>query len=161
MPPKKGKTGGKKGKKTKKVDDEKQEREFVFKNIEDFQEYAQVQKLLGNRRCEVQCFDGLIRLAHMRGNLRKKKIFISMGDIVLVSIREFENTKCDILYQYNVKEAKKLKSLGEVPSNIKVNEVDIVVEQTDENDIGIDFDDSDNEEKEKFKKDFEENFNAI
>lgn len=164
MPPKKGKMGGKKGKKTKKVEDDKQERELVFKNVEDFQEYGQVQKLLGNCRCEVLCFDGLTRLGHMRGNLRKKKIFIKMGDIVLLSIREFEVTKCDILYQYNIKESRKLKNLGEIPSSVKINEaVDIVADQTEENDIGIDFEeeDYDDEEKENFKKDFEDNFKAI
>lgn len=35
-------------------------------------EYAQVTKMLGNGRLESMCFDGLKRLCHIRGKLRKK-----------------------------------------------------------------------------------------
>ena len=49
-------------------DDDK--RELVFR--EDGQEYAQVIKMLGNGRLEALCFDGEKRLAHIRGQMRKK-----------------------------------------------------------------------------------------
>ena len=39
---------------------------------EDGQEYAQVTKMLGNGRLEVQCFDSEKWLAHIRGKMRKK-----------------------------------------------------------------------------------------
>lgn len=39
---------------------------------EDGQEYAQVVKMLGNGRLEANCFDGISRLCHIRGKLRKK-----------------------------------------------------------------------------------------
>jgi translation initiation factor 1A len=45
-------------------------RELIFK--EEGQEYAQVIKMLGNGRLEAFCFDGVSRLAHIRGKLRKK-----------------------------------------------------------------------------------------
>ena len=35
-------------------------------------EYGQVLRMLGNGRCEVYCFDGKNRLAHIRGKMRKK-----------------------------------------------------------------------------------------
>lgn len=37
-------------------------------------EYAQVIKMLGNGRLEALCFDGVKRLCHIRGKLRKKVI---------------------------------------------------------------------------------------
>ena len=37
-----------------------------------FPEYAQVTKMLGNGRLEAMCFDGVKRLCHIRGKLRKK-----------------------------------------------------------------------------------------
>lgn len=37
-----------------------------------FSEYAQVTKMLGNGRLEAMCFDGVKRLCHIRGKLRKK-----------------------------------------------------------------------------------------
>jgi translation initiation factor 1A len=59
------------------------ERELIFK-VES-QEYAQVTKLLGNCRLEVQCFDGKTRLANIRGSMRKK-VWIKINDVVLILI---------------------------------------------------------------------------
>jgi translation initiation factor 1A len=108
------KKGGKKGKKGKKPTTVNEiERELVFKA--DDQEYCQVIKLLGNCRLEGKCFDGKTRLCHIRGSMTKKKVWIKVNDIVLVSLREFEDAKCDVLYLYNPKEIKRLQTLGEIP----------------------------------------------
>jgi translation initiation factor 1A len=40
--------------------------------VEDWVEYAQVTKMLGNGKVEAMCFDGEKRLAHIRGKMRKK-----------------------------------------------------------------------------------------
>lgn len=53
-----------------KNENETEKRELIFK--EDGQEYAQVTKMLGNGRLEAMCFDGVKRLCHIRGKLRKK-----------------------------------------------------------------------------------------
>ena len=84
----------------------------------------------------------------------------------MVSIREFEQSKCDVLFLYNLKEARRLKNLGELPENIKINENIDLVEKDNEEDIGVDIaehDDDEEEEikKEKFKNDFDENFKFI
>lgn len=161
------KKGGKKGKKGKKAKDNNEiERELVFKDIEQYQEYAQVTKLLGNCRCTVSCIDGAEKLAHIRGTMTKKKQWIKSGDIVLVSIREFEQNKCDIIYLYNLKEARKLKIMGELPSNIKINENVDLTEKEDEEDIGVDIveeqeEDDEENRKETFVKEFEDNFKFI
>jgi translation initiation factor 1A len=162
------KKGGKKGKKVKKQSDDSIERLLILK--EENQEYCQVTKLLGNSRTEGQCFDGKTRLCKIRGNLKKKKCWIKNGDIVIVSLRDFEDDKCDIIYVYHVKEIKKLIKMGELPQTIKINELEAGEEINE--DIGIDFKESDDDcddeddielqkQKENFKKDFEENFNAI
>ena len=166
------KKGGKKGKKAKKVKDNNEiERPLEFKNIEDNQEYAQVIKLLGNCRCTVSCIDGVERLAHIRGTMTKKKQWIKAGDIILVSLREFEQNKCDVIYLYTLKEGRKLKSLGELPENVKINENLDLLEKENEDDLGIDIiednedvdDDEDNlkQLKEQFKSDFDQNFKYI
>ena len=158
-------TGGNKAKKQKKPSDNVVERELVFKDITQFQEYAQVTKTLGNKRFELTCFDGKTRLGHARGSLKKKKVFVKLGDVVLVSLREFEDAKCDILDVYTQKEVKSLKSYGEIPNTVR----DDLVENTVEEDIGFDFDNGEEEDideeeqkkKEDFKKDFELNFESI
>lgn len=68
MPKNKGKGG--KNRRRGKNENESEKRELIFK--EDQQEYAQVTKMLGNGRLEAMCFDGVKRLCHIRGKLRKK-----------------------------------------------------------------------------------------
>lgn len=53
---------------------------FVCSNLE----YAQVIKMLGNGRLEAMCFDGVKRLCHIRGKLRKKVILYTVAYIALV-----------------------------------------------------------------------------
>lgn len=118
MPKNMGK-GGNKRKKGKKILDF--ERELVFKT--EMQEYAQVLKLMGDSRLEVQCIDGIKRDGHIRGKM-KKKVWVVVGDVVLVALREFEKEKCDILIKYTEDEVRKLKSLKEIPDNIKVPEAE-------------------------------------
>ena len=81
-------------------------RELAYKDDE--QEYAQIMKMLGNGRLEVFCFDGEKRQATIRGKLRKK-VWMNLGDVVLVSLREYQNEKCDVLHKYNPDEVRKLK----------------------------------------------------
>ena len=156
------KKGGNKAKKQKKNPVNEDERKLVLKDDMNFQEYAQINKLFGNGRFEANCFDGKIRLAHARGNLKKKKIFVKAGDVVIVSLREFEDAKCDVIYVYKPKEIRELKKMGEIPQTITED----LLKETEETDIGFDFnyegeDDDIEEKKEDFKENFEENFEAI
>lgn len=45
---------------------------MVFKEFG--QEYGQITKMLGHGHLEVQCFDGVKRIGHIRGKLRKKVV---------------------------------------------------------------------------------------
>ena len=140
-------------------DDEK--RELVFKEdgqggsrphfdviIQDFPdmvvsrhtEYAQVIKMLGNGRLEAMCFDGEKRLAHIRGKMRKK-VWINQGDIILLSLREFQDDKADVIQKYTADEARNLKAYGELPETAKINETDTF--GPGEEDDNIEFDEDD------------------
>ena len=133
MPKNKGKGG--KNRRRGKNENEDEKRELVFK--EDGQEYAQVLKMLGNGRLEAFCFDGVKRLCHIRGKLRKK-VWINQGDIILVGLRDYQDTKADVILKYNPDEARNLKSYGELPENAKINEISLnreFGEDDDEEDI--------------------------
>lgn len=108
-----------KNKKKKIFDNENGKGELIFKELG--QEYSQILRMLGNGRCETYCFDGVKRLCHIRGKMRKK-IWINVGDIVLIGIREFQNQKGDIILKYSSSEARQLKAYGELPFNIQINE---------------------------------------
>eukprot|EP00547_Thalassionema_nitzschioides_P004012 CAMPEP_0194206576 /NCGR_PEP_ID=MMETSP0156-20130528/5557_1 /TAXON_ID=33649 /ORGANISM="Thalassionema nitzschioides, Strain L26-B" /LENGTH=142 /DNA_ID=CAMNT_0038933125 /DNA_START=100 /DNA_END=526 /DNA_ORIENTATION=+ len=140
MPKPKGNGG--KNRRRGKGDGEESKRELEFK--EEGQEYAQVVKMLGNGRCNCFCFDGVTRLGHIRGKMRKK-VWITAGDIVLVGLREFQDEKVDIIHKYSADEARNLKQYGELPETARINETAVDMAMTDDNtnndDIGIDFDD--------------------
>jgi translation initiation factor 1A len=98
--------------------------------------------MLGNGRCECFCFDGVTRLGHIRGKMRKK-VWITAGDIVLVGKRDFQDEKVDIVHKYSADEARNLKQYGELPETARINEtaVDMAMSgNNDDDDIGIDFD---------------------
>lgn len=52
----------------------------------------QVMRMLGNGRAECYCYDGVTRLGHIRGKMRKK-VWVSAGDIVLVGKRDYQDDK--------------------------------------------------------------------
>uniref|UniRef100_A0A8C2A7G6 Eukaryotic translation initiation factor 4C n=1 Tax=Cyprinus carpio TaxID=7962 RepID=A0A8C2A7G6_CYPCA len=112
MPKNKGKGG--KNRRRGKNENESEKRELVFK--EDGQEYAQVIKMLGNGRLEAMCFDGVKRLCHIRGKLRKK-VWINTSDIILIGLRDYQDNKADVILKYNADEARSLKAYGELPEH--------------------------------------------
>jgi initiation factor 1A len=79
-------------------------------------EYAQVLRMLGNGRLEAQCIDGVKRLCHIRGKMRKK-VWVNAGDVVLVGLREFQDAKADVILKYQADEARSLKAYGELPES--------------------------------------------
>ena len=91
--------------------------------------------MLGNGRCECFCFDGVTRLGHIRGKMRKK-VWITAGDIVLVAKRDFQDEKVDIIHKYTADEARNLKQYGELPETARINEtaVDMAMTGDDDND---------------------------
>lgn len=110
--------------------------EFVLR--EDGQEYAQAGRMLGNGRLEAICFDGESRMAHIRGKLLKR-VWINTGDIILVALRDFQDNKVDVIHKYSSDQAKKLKSMGEIPSNTKLT-IDVALNE-DDDDIEFVFED--------------------
>lgn len=141
-----GKTGKGKGGKNRrrgKNDNSGQKRELIYK--EELQEYAQITRMLGNGRLEVSCFDGNKRMGHIRGKLRKK-VWMSQGDIILVSLREFQDEQCDVVHKYNSDEARTLKNIGELPENAKINETDTFGGDEDE-EVNFEFGEDEEEEE--------------
>eukprot|EP00331_Platyophrya_macrostoma_P028897 CAMPEP_0176461802 /NCGR_PEP_ID=MMETSP0127-20121128/34874_1 /TAXON_ID=938130 /ORGANISM="Platyophrya macrostoma, Strain WH" /LENGTH=227 /DNA_ID=CAMNT_0017853569 /DNA_START=60 /DNA_END=743 /DNA_ORIENTATION=- len=121
-------------------------RELIFK--EDEQEYAQVTKMLGDGRFECYCFDDVKRLANIRGQL-KKRVWFTVGDIVLVSLREYQDNKCDAFHKFTPDEVKKLKDLGEIPMSVKYEEGEVTENKNDDVIFDYNNDESDDDEEKK------------
>lgn len=131
MPKNKGK-GGKNRRKGKTESVVK--RELIYK--EDGQDYAQVTKMLGNGRVEAVFPDGAMRQCHIRGKMRKK-VWIQVGDIVLVGLRDFQDSKADIILKYNADESRQLQAEKAIPASMKINEN--AFDEEDDDDYGISF----------------------
>jgi translation initiation factor 1A len=93
--------GGKKFKRGKKFSKfaTKQTREIIYKT--EGQEYARLERNLGDHRFEILCADGVLRIAHIPGSFRKR-LWFHVGDYALVSMRSFQENKCDLCYKYNL-----------------------------------------------------------
>lgn len=100
----------------KKYTSEKPKQPLIFK--EDMEEYAQIEKMLGSGKVNLVFIDKTTCLGCIPGRMRgrmKKRNLISVGDVVLVSLRSFQETKCDIIHVYDKGEVAKLFSHGEIP----------------------------------------------
>lgn len=109
MPPPKG---GKKKRKGKDTLPENSNRVLELKH--DLEDYAKVTKILGDRRVTICLTDNKSCMGIIPGKFFKK-VWICVGDVVLVSMRDFQDNKCDILHKYTDNEIKKLYKLREIP----------------------------------------------
>ena len=69
----------------------------------EYEVYAYVIKLLGNCRVLVLCDNGTEAVGVIRGSMRRfnKRILIETGDIIAVSMRDYQTGKVDIVHKYN------------------------------------------------------------
>ena len=44
-------------------------------------------------------------------------MWINAGDIILIGLRDYQDTKADVILKYNSDEARNLKAYGELPEN--------------------------------------------
>jgi translation initiation factor 1A len=103
--------GGKGYKKGKKSGNEPPIKQLILK--EDGSEYATLGKNLGNSRFTCDCHDGRERLGHIRGKMQKR-VWLKQGDLVLVSVRDYQDDKCDIVHKYNESDKSELLKMGQL-----------------------------------------------
>jgi initiation factor 1A len=102
------------------------------------QQYARVIKMLGNCNLLVYCNDNKVRLSHIRGALRKR-CPIHVGDILLISLRDFETyepgelEKSDIVAKYPVDLLSKLRKQNDINPKLflALEERDVAQEEGD------------------------------
>ena len=115
---------GKGGKGCKKMKNSAIENNRLLLFKEHGQEYAVVQEIFGHGRYRCVFYDKTTRLCILRGSLRKSKMRIYKGDTVLVSLRDFQDAKADIIHVYAQEEVHSLANYGELETHV-VEENDI------------------------------------
>ena len=137
--------GGKKKRRGKNI----AEPELKVVEAQEEQYYGKIVNILGNGRFHVDVYipENQIEkkeayiinnlLCIMRGNMRKRN-WINKDGIVLVTLRDYEKEKADIVYSYSQEQIVKLKQKKKLP-NSKIFETDTTTE------VMFDKDDSDDE----------------
>jgi len=94
-----------------KKNSEQVKREIVlkFENTE----YGKVTKLMGECNFMVKCFDKIERMCHLRKGIKKDERVL-LNSLVLIGLRDYQETKGDIIYVYNRQQELELKKMGEV-----------------------------------------------
>ena len=108
------KRGGKTKSRTSRKKSPKINNELVYK--EEGQEYARVLKRLGGPNLRVLCEDGIERMGIIRGSMRNK-VWVKVDNYILVSLRDFQDEKCDVLQKYTDEHVRALKTAGEINDN--------------------------------------------
>jgi translation initiation factor 1A len=110
----------------------------------EYEVFAYVIKLLGNCRALVLCDNGNEAIGVIRGSMRRfnKRVLIETGDIIAVSMRDYQNNKVDIVHKYNMEQCKILINNKEI-SDTLINAYNRVNMNTinNANDANIIFDD--------------------
>lgn len=103
----------KKGAKKKNKNFQPAKRVLIFK--EDMQEYCKMTKMLGGLHIMVMLPDKSEVMAVIPGRFRKR-CFMKVGDVLIVSMREYEESKCDVCYKYLEDEVRMLATYNEIPN---------------------------------------------
>lgn len=98
------------------IRDKKKHKQFHHEKNDNYEinieceEYAIVKKLLGNCRVQVITNSAIDAIGIIRGSMRKfnKRVIIEVGDIVVVSKRDYQNDKVDIVHKYNTDQVQNL-----------------------------------------------------
>lgn len=82
------------------------------------QDYAQITDKLGNGHFRCLCLqDGEIRLGTIRGKIRRLSHHMNQGDYVIISYRDFQDDKVDILHLFKHEEVRELRKKGLIPDD--------------------------------------------
>lgn len=64
-----------------------------------------------------------------------KQVWINQGDIILVGLRDYQDSKADVILKYTPDEARNLKTYGEFPESVRINDTVTFVEDGLDEDI--------------------------
>lgn len=103
--------------------------ELVF--ADENQEYALVTKMVGNGRCLLKLNNGLEALGVIRGTM-KHRAWIQVDDLVLVSCRDFQDGKVDIIHKYPADHKRQV---------MDMESISFVQEEKSDGEVVFDFDD--------------------
>lgn len=64
-----------------------------------------------------------------------EQVWINQSDIILVGLRDYQDSKADVILKYTPDEARNLKTYGEFPESVRINDTVTFVEDGYDEDI--------------------------
>ena len=95
-------------------------------------DYAKVTKMLGNKRLLALCYhDGKERLCKIRNKIKRNQ-WIHVDDIVLIGLRDFQDSKADVKHLYTKTQALYLSRKGVLPADVDIFGMNAATEDYDD-----------------------------
>jgi len=93
---------------------EQQRREIPLPSQETGTVICVVEEMIGADHVKARCLDGVSRTCRIPGRFRRK-VWLSVGDVILVSVWDFQPTKGDVIHRYEKAEVRELIQRGLLP----------------------------------------------
>ena len=100
------------------------ERDIFY--AEEGQLYGKVLRMLGNSRCELLLSNGMTSIGEIRGRL-KHRVWVRLNDLVLVSVRDFQDSRVDIIGVYSDAQARTVMDVENISFGDEPEETDEIV----------------------------------
>ena len=88
-------------------------------NIKEGEMFGIADQLLGASKIKVMCEDGVSRMGRIPGKI-KKRMWIREGDLLIISLWDFQPDKCDVRFRYTKTQAVNLSKRGKIPKNLDI-----------------------------------------
>ena len=88
-------------------------------NIKEGEMFGIADQLLGASKIRGMCEDGTSRVGRIPGKI-KKRMWIREGDLLIISIWDFQPDKCDVRFGYTKRTEVNLSKRGKVPKNLDI-----------------------------------------
>ena len=88
-------------------------------NIKEGEMFGIADQLLGASKIKVMCEDGVSRMGRIPGKI-KKRMWIREGDLLIISLWDFQPDKCDVRFRYTRTQAVNLSKRGKVPKSLDI-----------------------------------------
>jgi translation initiation factor 1A len=88
-------------------------------NVKENEMFGIADQLLGASKIKVMCEDGVSRVGRIPGKI-KKRMWIREGDLLIISVWDFQPDKCDVKFRYTKTQAVNLSKRNKVPKNLDI-----------------------------------------
>lgn len=86
-------------------------------------------------KCSPISHINFIQSTNFPKNFSLFQVWINQGDIILIGLRDYQDSKADVIFKYTPDEARSLKSYGEFPESVRINDTVTFVEEGLDDDI--------------------------